>query len=313
MNIKNILPLVFLAAGTIQAATLNEIAEFASSQCEEIHSSGKVNKSQITAQLKGQGKALAKLISGSVSADGTYTSNSTEYEGVPYEQLASQLTDVRNCKQRLTELILQKATLEAKGSELVFVKQHTKYERPNPTNANWVAEVEADYIQVSGHASTLIENRINAQLKSAARVDVEYEQENWFVTTEKYALKGDLLSVIYKGTYYAHGAGGAGNVIESANINVNTGGPIYFKDLFVAGYKSGVDKIADTALKSKGYGEFFDGLEDDQCYYFDGKYLTLCFDEYEVASGAEGSVEVSIPLDEFRQYISLNGPLAYAL
>lgn len=313
MNLKKVIPLILLTSGTLQAATLSEIADFASRQCEEIHSSGKVSKSQITAKLKGQGKALVKLIGGSVSADGSYKLDSVEYDGVPYEQLASQLTDVRSCKQRLTELILEKATLEEKKTELSFSKEHINYERTNPTNSSWVAEVEADYVQISGHSNQLIEDRINAQLKSAARVDVEYEQQNWFVTTEKYALKGDLLSVIYKGTYYAHGAGGAGNVIESANINIKTGGQIYFKDLFIAGYKPGVDQIAETTLKSQGYGEYFDGLKDDQCYYFDGKYLTLCFDEYEVASGAAGSVEVNIPLDDLRQYISLNGPLAHAL
>lgn len=313
MKIIHCLPFVLFSSSSLQSATLDEIADFASRQCEEIHASGKVTQSQITAQLKGQGEALVKLIGGTVTADGNYKSNISEFEGVPYDELAGQLTDVRSCKQNLTSLILQKSTLDKTGNNVTFQKKKLEYKRPNPTNPEWTAEVKADYIQISGLSNKLIEDRVNAHLKHAARVDVEYEQENWFVTTEKYALKGNLLSVLYNGTYYSHGAGGAGNTIVSSNINITTGGQIYFKDLFVAGYKEGVDKLADKALKARGYGEYFEGLKDDQCYYFDGHYLTLCFDEYEVAPGAEGSVEINLSLQELRQFISLNGPLAYAL
>ncbi|TKF06313.1 RsiV family protein [Vibrio kanaloae] len=190
--------------------------------------------------------------------------------------------------------------------------QHIKYDRINPYNTQWTAEVDIDYVQISGLDNELLQKRINERLKHDVGADVEYEQANWYIDVIRYTIEGDLISVLSEGTYYGHGAG-AGNIIVSSNINLKTGGRVFFKDLFIAGYKSRLDSLTKKYLNDQGYGMFFEGLDEDQCYYYNGQYLSLCFDEYEVAPGAAGSVTIDIPVKEIRDLISLNGPLAYAI
>lgn len=203
-------------------------------------------------------------------------------------------------------------TTEQKN-KIEFDVKHIKYERNNPYNAQWIVEVDIDYVQISGLGNELLQKRINEKLKHDVGADIEYEQENWYIDLVNYSLEGDLISVLSEGTYYGHGAAGAGNIIVSSNLNLKTGGRIFFKDLFIAGYKPRLDLLAKKYLGIQGYGEFFKGLDDDQCYYYNGQYLSLCFDEYEVAPGAAGSVTIDIPVREIRDLISLNGPLAYAI
>jgi hypothetical protein len=191
--------------------------------------------------------------------------------------------------------------------------QHIKYDRINPYNTQWTAEVDIDYVQISGLDNELLQKRINERLKHDVGADVEYEQTNWYIDVIRHTIEGDLISVLSEGTYYGHGAAGAGNIIVSSNINLKTGGRVFFKDLFIAGYKPRLDSLTKKYLNDQGYGMFFEGLDEDQCYYYNGQYLSLCFDEYEVAPGAAGSVTIDIPVKEIRDLISLNSPLAYAI
>lgn len=194
-----------------------------------------------------------------------------------------------------------------------LIIQERKENKPNPNDPRWMVEVDIEYVQLRNLGNAGVQKIINDTLLADAGADKEYEAENWHYRVGSQAIKGDLLSVVSYGTYYGHGAGGAGNVITSTNLSLKTGGRVEFKDLFKAGYAETLNRLALAELKKNGYGEFFQGLKEDQCYFFDGNYLSLCFDEYEVAPGAAGAVTVELPLSSIRSLISLNGPLAYAI
>ncbi|HBP5445473.1 TPA: DUF3298 domain-containing protein [Pseudomonas aeruginosa] len=194
-----------------------------------------------------------------------------------------------------------------------LIIQERKETKPNPNDPKWTVEIDIEYVQLRNLGNMGVQKLINDALVADAGADKEYEAENWHYRVGSHTIKGDLLSIVSYGTYYGHGAGGAGNVITSTNLNLKTGGRVEFKDLFKSGYAETLNKLVLAELKKNGYGEFFQGLEEDQCYFFDGNYLSLCFDEYEVAPGAAGAVTVELPLSSIRSLISLNGPLAYAI
>ena len=185
---------------------------------------------------------------------------------------------------------------------------------PTPETNVKTAKIHLEYVEVTGLDNPVVEKKINEHIKGVIGVNEHYdgtEDLSMFVTSA--SIDGDLLSVLVEGTYYGHGAAGAANWIRSINVNVRNGEPVQFKDLFRAGYQDKINSVAKAWFSTQSYESSFEGVKDDQCYYFDGSYLYLCFSEYEVAPGSEGVVNAKIRLEDIRGLISLNGPLAYAI
>ena len=175
------------------------------------------------------------------------------------------------------------------------------------------AKIELDYIEVTGLKNKILEKKINEYIKNQIGVNENYGgTEDLTMIVKNSSLEGDLLSILVEGTYYGHGAGGAANQVRSINLNVKNGEPVEFKDLFRAGYQQAINKAAVSWFAEQPFESSFESVTDNQCYYFDGKYLYLCFSEYEVAPGAEGIVHARLKLENIRGLVSLNGPLAYA-
>ncbi|MEI7310973.1 RsiV family protein [Pectobacterium carotovorum] len=175
-----------------------------------------------------------------------------------------------------------------------------------------MAEIHLEYPEISGLKDKLIEKKINEHIKEMIGVNQQFDgRENLYMEISDASIDGDLLSVLAMGTFYAHDAAGAINQIVSINANVKNGEVVQFKDLFRAGYQEKINNLVNSWLSTKDYTSFFEGVKDDQCFYFNGNYLYLCFSEYEIAPGSEGIVNVPIKLDDIRGFISRNGPLAY--
>lgn len=194
-----------------------------------------------------------------------------------------------------------------------LIVQTRKESSPNPDDTKWKTEIDIEYVQLRNLGNIGIQKLINDTLIAEAGADKKYKDENWYYRVGSHTIKGDLLSIVSYGTYYYHGAGGAGNVITSTNLNLKTGGKVEFKDLFKTGYASKLNELIFIELKKQGYEGFFEGLKEDQCYFFDGSYLSICFDEHEAAPGAAGAITIKLPLNSIRNLISLNGPLAYSI
>ncbi|MBA1429224.1 RsiV family protein [Pseudomonas orientalis] len=174
------------------------------------------------------------------------------------------------------------------------------------------AHIKLDYIEVAGLDNKTLQKKINEYIKDRVGANEHYDgTEDLTMELVNSSLEGDLLSVLVEGTYYGHGAAGAANQVRSINLNIKNGEPVEFKDLFRAGYKEKINRIAESWFSTQSFDSSFESVKDDQCYYFDGSYLYLCFSEYEVAAGAEGVVTAKLKLDDIRGLVNLNGPLAY--
>lgn len=92
------------------------------------------------------------------------------------------------------------------------------------------------------------------------------------------------------------------------HINKVTGKIISLKDIFKSGvnYTKIVNKEINSEIKkeNKENTYFFEGIKDDQNFYFDNKFnLVICFDEYEIASGSEGELEFTINRNKIEKYL----------
>lgn len=176
------------------------------------------------------------------------------------------------------------------------------------------AEIHLEYVEISGSKDKLVEKKINEYIKGLIGVNHLYDGgEDLYMAVSKASIDENLLSVLAEGTFYGHGAAGAINQVVSINLNVKNGEVVQFKDLFRAGYQEKINQLANSWFSIQNYTSSFEGVKDDQCFYFDGSYLYLCFSEYDVAPGSEGIVTVPIKLEDIRGVISRNGPLDYIL
>ncbi|MFK3789912.1 DUF3298 domain-containing protein [Pseudomonas piscis] len=175
-----------------------------------------------------------------------------------------------------------------------------------------IATIEMEYVAISGSGNAAVERKINAYIANSIGVNEIYDgTEDHEMKVAIASIEGQVLSVVAEGYFYGHGAAGAANRVISLNLNLSTGDPVEFKDLFRSGYVKKVNELAVEWLSKNLPGHWFETVADDQCYYVADGHLNLCFSEYEVAAGANGNVTIKIKLDDLRGIVSLNGPLRY--
>ncbi|MFW5498893.1 MULTISPECIES: DUF3298 domain-containing protein [unclassified Maridesulfovibrio] len=205
-------------------------------------------------------------------------------------------------------------SLSKESPQIVKCRFERRIPDNNPGTNVEVATINIDYIQLTGLNNKIVEKKINWLIKEVVGAHDRYDgTEDLTMIIAKASVDDRFLSVVAEGTYYGHGAGGAANLLECVNLNVDNGEVVEFKDLFRSGYKNKINQLVKRWFKDKGIADHFDTVQDDQKYYYEGAYLSLCFSEYEVACGAEGSIIVPIELNDVRGFISLNGPLAYVI
>lgn len=175
------------------------------------------------------------------------------------------------------------------------------------------AQIHLEYVEVSGLADKIMEKKINDAIKAAAGVNEPHDgTEDIAMFVKNASVKGRLLNVRIEGSHYRHGGAGALNRVRSINIDLGNGETVQFKDLFETGYPEKINALARAWFSAQSYKSDFDGVRDNQCYYFDTSTLYLCFSEYEVAPGSEGIVNVTIRRADIRGLIRSEGPLAEA-
>lgn len=214
--------------------------------------------------------------------------------------------EVRNTSQVISET---KAPVTPKIEYKTLSKRIKDY-RPD-TNV-LIATIEMEYIILSGLGNASVEKKINAYIANSIGVNETYDgTEDHEMKIVIASIEGQILSVVAEGYFYGHGAAGAANRVVSINLNLSTGDPVEFKDLFRSGYIKKVNELAVEWLSTNLPGHWFETVTDDQCYYVADGHLNLCFSEYEVAAGANGNVTIKVKLDNLRGIVSLNGPLGY--
>ena len=92
------------------ADSLSDISEFSKEICDDIQANGNrsITKTEVEAKLQGSMGKIAKYIGVNVGADGKLTIGDTkeEYEGLPYESIAEQMSDSRSCKLEISKILI---------------------------------------------------------------------------------------------------------------------------------------------------------------------------------------------------------------
>lgn len=114
---------LFFSINNVYADSLNDISKFAKEICDDIRPEGKINKSEVEAKLNGNISGIAKLIGGSLNIDGTISSGSTKYKGLPYEMLPTVMKDARECKQDIAKMLLnERSTIKRREGKILGEK-----------------------------------------------------------------------------------------------------------------------------------------------------------------------------------------------
>jgi hypothetical protein len=109
MNVRRFLAfaLVFPLSPVSYAQSLDEIQKFAKDICDEIRPEGSIARKEVEAKLKGQLAGVAKLIGASVTGDGKLKVENVDYKGLPYEDLAAQMANARDCRLQLAKMLIE--------------------------------------------------------------------------------------------------------------------------------------------------------------------------------------------------------------
>jgi hypothetical protein len=102
---------------------LQEITDTADKLCGSVATSGHVDSLKIEGDVKAQLSGLAKKLA-DLGITGTAEITSSTYEGVVQEQLTATLKDVRECKQKVFEILQKKLIPDQSGSDIDKRLQH---------------------------------------------------------------------------------------------------------------------------------------------------------------------------------------------
>lgn len=127
-------------------------------------------------------------------------------------------------------------------------------------------------------------------------------------------------------------------------LNIETGEPFEFKDLFRSNYKADINSLVIEKLKAshsyfecspnermgKTYGTkpsldnkqiekylgysfatCFSTVQDDSYFYLNPTSIVLRYSRYEIGPGMLGAVEVPLPYSAIKKLVNPNGPLAF--
>ncbi|MCG7539037.1 hypothetical protein [Pseudoalteromonas sp. OF7H-1] len=119
MSLRIIISGVFISSSAM-ATSLDDINAFAHNICGKVETSGSISSIQVQAAIEGQinPKALAKILGGKIGANGSITINDTEYKGLPYDELPSQMSSARQCRKEVAFMLLEerRALIQAGNS-----------------------------------------------------------------------------------------------------------------------------------------------------------------------------------------------------
>lgn len=107
-----ILVLAFSISMITSAASLDEISNFASEICEEVEAGGIITREKVKATIEANAGNLIKLVGANISGEGTYEKEKKITEGLPYESLPEQFSDVRACKKYIARTLLEEEKIQ---------------------------------------------------------------------------------------------------------------------------------------------------------------------------------------------------------
>lgn len=199
--------------------------------------------------------------------------------------------------------------------------------------------INAEYPQIANEKLTIPEKRINRAIRRIVKSDAKsfgtlFEGENPAVTpiedtqssldtSYKYYLSGPnerFLSVIFEVSTYLSGAAHGITIVAPLTFDRHTGREVQLKHIFKKNtdYIEKLSNISRKALREQ-LGERADANwidsgtepkpENFEVFAFTDKGFTIFFQQYQVASFADGIQEVVVPYSDIEDMVNPRGPL----
>ena len=144
----------------------------------------------------------------------------------------------------------------------------------------------------------------------------------WF-DEKKVSVINDTLGILSLKYFYYFYTGGAhpNSTVKYFNFDINTGCILTLKDLFIPGFETELNKIAEKEFRKEKKLSPDEDLEKAGFQFEDNQFkvndnfavttegLKFHFNDYEIASYSRGPTRLEISYEALRRIIDINGPL----
>ncbi len=183
-------------------------------------------------------------------------------------------------------------------------RERSTYPRKARIDLQWVELRNLPDAELASRVNTLLRQRAGHQGSAEATTD----GRSLDVSSEvKSAFAGrQLLSVAYDVDTYGHGAATSNSRVEVLNYDLRSKRELNFDDLFPPAVRPTLDRLIADRLDRMQIDHSFNGLERANCFYFDQRSLTICFDRRDIAGSAVGNIHVRLPLARLAPLLARN-------
>lgn len=174
------------------------------------------------------------------------------------------------------------------------------------------AEINVVWLELQRTGQPELERTVNALLRERAGMPEDIEKmasdpiRDITSGVHRAFLRDGILSVAYKVYGYGHGAANGTTSIETVNFDLQRGKAIALTDLFPAASLPTLALHVQAELARMERGAWFAKIAPDNCFFFDRRALTLCFDQGAIDARALGVIQVALPWSRVASLLARN-------
>lgn len=177
--------------------------------------------------------------------------------------------------------------------------------------------MDINYPEVEGLKNNYVSKKINSNIEETAftvekMTDIEPEdlsQARITVDYEQPFLNSSILSIKFRSSFYFEGISKPLNYISSITANLSSGKIYSLDDIFKknSNYKEKLNDIISTQIRDENIHLLkpFEGIKDDQKFYFNKEGIVIYYQEEEYTSHSYGQLEFTIPYSEVKDILNI--------
>lgn len=178
-------------------------------------------------------------------------------------------------------------------------------------------KMDINYPEVEGLKNNYVSKKINSNIEETAftvekMTDIEPEdlsQARITVDYEQPFLNSSILSIKFRSSFYFEGISKPLNYISSITANLSSGKIYSLDDIFKknSNYKEKLNDIISTQIRDENIHLLkpFEGIKDDQKFYFNKEGIVIYYQEEEYTSHSYGQLEFTIPYSEVKDILNI--------
>ncbi|HEY9032885.1 MAG TPA: hypothetical protein VIN71_03025 [Pseudomonadales bacterium] len=201
-------------------------------------------------------------------------------------------------------------TAEPVGLRTVPRIQELQLADNNPVSRRSMAKIRLQYVELQGHHNPQVEDKINHRIRDMIGMNQQFDgSEDLSMAITRNELGKSWLTLVAEGSYYHHAALKPRQQVRSLVVNLQTGEPVTLADLFGPDYRAQFRQLAPQWFAGKPYTVNSEAVAAVECFYWDNRYLYLCFSENTVAPASEGIVTLPLSRTSIKPLLRDGSPL----